>query len=70
MRQTVPVLEMGVGAAVHFRRFELRGGYDVTNWFQLLMIPDIADDIHRGKIVLRQSNLSLDGFFVQVGYSF
>lgn len=69
-RQTVPLLEMALGASIHFRRFDLRGGYEVANWFQLMTTPDIADDIHKGKIMQRQSNLGLDGFFMQLGLSF
>jgi hypothetical protein len=70
IRQTVPLLEMALGASVHFRRFDLRGGYEIANWFQLMTTPDIADDIHKGKVYQRTSNLGLDGFFVQLGMSF
>jgi hypothetical protein len=70
IRQTVPLLEMALGASVHFRRFDLRGGYEIANWFQLMSTPDIADDIHKGKVYQRTSNLGLDGFFLQLGMSF
>jgi hypothetical protein len=69
-RQLVPLLEMSLGASVHYGRFELRGGYEIANWFQLMTQPDFTDDIHKGKIVQRQSSLGLDGFFVQLGVSF
>jgi len=70
MPQSVPLVELGLGASFRFRGFTIRGGYEVTNWFQLITTPDLGDDISVGKLNPRQSNFSLDGFFVQVGYSF
>jgi hypothetical protein len=69
-RQTVPVVEMGLGVAWSFRRFWVRLGYDATNWFQLVDSPAFVDSLSPGKIVRRESNLSLEGFFVQVGAAF
>ena len=65
--QTVPVVEMGLGLAWSWRRFWVRVGYDASNWFQLADTPVFADATSPGKIAHRESNLSLDGFFVQVG---
>ena len=68
--ETVPVLETGIGASWTYRRLTVRAGYEMTNWFQLISTPDFPDDVATGKISWRQSNLSLDGLFVRVSYSF
>lgn len=68
--QSVPLLELGLGASYRFGKLTVRGGYDIANWFNLIATPDLSDDINVGKVAPRQSNFSLDGFFVQFGYSF
>ena len=52
------------------RNWNARAGYEVSNWFQLISIPDFADDVNRGHLMRRQSNYSVDGFFFRLGYSY
>ena len=42
----------------------------MTTWGNLVDRPDSVDDVHRGKMVRRLSDLSLDGLSVQLGIGF
>ena len=66
----VPVLEMGLGVEWTRGRWNLRAGYEVSNWFQLISTPDFADDVTRGRLIRRQSNYSVDGLFFRIAYSY
>jgi hypothetical protein len=68
--QAVPFLEMALGLSWAYRRVSICAGYEFTNWFQLVATPDLPDDVATGKLIWRQSNFSLDGLFVRLGYSF
>jgi hypothetical protein len=68
--ETVPVLEMGIGASWTYRRFSIQAGYEMSNWFQLVSTPEFTDDVATGKLSWRQSSLSLDGFFARISISF
>jgi hypothetical protein len=48
----------------------IRAGYEVTNYFNLVQQPRLADDVAPGKVVTRPSNFSLEGLFVQVGLAY
>jgi hypothetical protein len=65
--QTVPIAEMGLGAALRFRRLFAAAGYEATNWFDLADAPTVGVG---GRPVPRQSNLALDGFFFNFGVAF
>jgi len=61
----VPVAEVGIGVGWEYRNFSLRAGYEFTNWFGLVDLPDFVDDVAQGKFIRRTSDLSLDGLIVQ-----
>jgi hypothetical protein len=67
---TIPVLEMGSGVTWEYRNFRLSAGYEVTNWFNLIDTPAFTNDFAEGKIGRRQSNLSLEGLFLQMGLAY
>ncbi len=67
---TIPVVEMGLGLAWRYRTWNVRAGYEISNWFQLINTPDFADDVNRGHLLRRQSNYSVDGLFFRVGYNY
>ena len=45
-------------------------GYEITHWSGFGEPVRFVDDIGQGKIVTRPSDLSLEGFFFQVGVAF
>jgi hypothetical protein len=67
---TIPVLELGTGVAWEFRNFRIAAGYEMTNWFGLNNSPTFINDFAEGKLGRRQSDLSLEGLFVQMGLTF
>jgi hypothetical protein len=66
----VPVVELGVGVGWEYRSFQVRVGYEMSNWFGLVESPDFTDDVSQGKISRRTSDLSLEGLVVQLGMTF
>jgi hypothetical protein len=67
---TIPVLELGTGVAWEFRNFRIAAGYEMTNWFGLNNSPAFINDFAEGKLGRRQSDLSLEGLFVQMGLTY
>jgi hypothetical protein len=63
--KVVPVAEVGIGIGWEYRNLSIRAGYEFTNWFGLVDLPDFVDDVAQGKFVRRTSDLSLDGLIVQ-----
>jgi hypothetical protein len=61
----VPVAEVGIGIGWEYRNLSIRAGYEFTNWFGLVDLPDFVDDVAQGKFMRRTSDLSLDGLIVQ-----
>ena len=68
--KVVPVTEYGVGLGWQKDNIRIRLGYEMTNWGNLVDRPDFVDDVHRGKMVRRLSDLSLDGLSIQLGIGF
>lgn len=64
-QKVIPVLELGLGVAWQWRCMRVSAGYEVTNWFGLVDLPDIVDDVHQGKYSRRVSDLSLDGLVIK-----
>src|SRR5262245_37487926 len=67
---TIPVVEMGLGLAWQYRNWNIRAGYEISNWFQMVSTPDFVDDVNRGHLTRRQSNYSVDGLFFRLGYNY
>ena len=63
--QALPVLEAMLGAAYHWEGFELAGGYELSNWFNLgerAMFNDAANEGNYGPF---STDLLLEGFVLQ-----
>jgi len=69
-RKVIPVAGIGLGGGWQYRQFSLRVGYEITNYFGLIDQPRLADDVSRGKIITQQADLSLEGLFAQLGFTF
>lgn len=70
VRKVVPVASIAIGGGWQYRNVSIRAGYEVTNFFGLTEPPRFVDDVGQGKVVTRPSYLSLEGFFVQLGFTF
>lgn len=70
IRKVVPVASVGIGAGWQYRTVSVRVGYEITNYFGVVDQPRFTDDVGLGKITTRQSDLSLEGLFVQLGLTF
>jgi hypothetical protein len=68
--KVVPVTECGLGLGWERNNVRARISYEMTNWSNLVDRPDFVDDVHRGKMVHRLSDLSLNGLSVQLGFGF
>jgi hypothetical protein len=68
--KVIPVAELGVGVTFQYRNFRLSAGYEFTNWFGLIDVPDFSDDSHRGKLVRRTGDLSLDGLVLRAEFAY
>ena len=66
----VPVAELGLGVAWHYRNIFVTASYEMTNWFNMVDSPSFVDDTDQGKMARRQSDLSLQGLAVRMGMSF
>jgi hypothetical protein len=69
-QKIIPVADMGMGVEWDYRNVQVRVGYEMTNWFDLIDSPDFTDDVGAGHAGRRTSDLSLEGLAVQVGMSF
>jgi hypothetical protein len=70
IRKVVPVANVGIGGGWQYRTVSIRVGYEITNYFNVIDQVRFTDDIGVGKFTTRQSNLSLEGLFLQVGLTF
>lgn len=70
VRKVVPVAGLAIGGGWQYRTVSVRAGYEVTHFFGLTEPLRFTDDVGQGKLVTRPSYLSLEGFFVQVGFAF
>ena len=64
--QALPVLEAMLGAAYHFDRFEVSGGYELSNWFNLGERATFNDDANEGNYGPFSTDLLLEGFVLQL----
>jgi hypothetical protein len=68
--KTVPVMNLGLGLTWQRKHLTFRVGYEVTHWLNVLERPTFVDDFSPGKVFQRETDLSLDGVFFQLGLSF
>jgi hypothetical protein len=67
--QAVPVIDAAVGVAWNRGPWEIRGGYELANWFNLAdrsMFPSFQ---HEGVYTPQSQDVLLDGLFVRFGYT-
>lgn len=67
--QAVPVIDAAVGVAWNRGPWEIRGGYELANWFNLAdrsMFPDFE---HEGAYTPQSQDVLLDGLFVRFSYT-
>jgi hypothetical protein len=70
VRKVVPTGTVGIGGGWQYNNLSIRAGYEITEWNDIFERPRFTDDVTPGKIVTRPSNLTLEGLFIQVRYSF
>ena len=66
----VPFMQLGLGMEVRYNGVFLRGGYEVSQYFDLTDRPVFTNDLAEGKLTRRVTNLALDGLFLQAGFSY
>jgi hypothetical protein len=67
--QAVPVIEAAVGVAWNRGPWEIRGGYELANWFNLAdrsMFPSLD---HEGAYTPQSQDVLLDGLFVRFSFA-
>lgn len=64
-RRVLPVFGSGIGLGWERRGVAIRVGYEMTNWFNLIDQVRFTNDLAEGKLTTRQSDLSMEGLFVQ-----
>jgi hypothetical protein len=68
--QMVPVVELAAGVNWKFRNVFIGAGYEVTSWINFFDNPVFVDDFASGKFNYRQSDLTLEGFYLRGGVTF
>ncbi len=66
----VPMIGCAIGATWQYRGVTMTAGYQAVNWFGLIQRQAMINDFSEGKMIPRASDLSLDGFFFQLGFAF
>ena len=51
-------------------RFEISGGYELTNWFDVADRSMFVDSVHEGAYSPSSMNLLLEGFFLRGGFTY
>lgn len=69
-RKVVPVASISLGGGWQYRFFSLRVGYELINYFGLIDQPRFTNSNAPGAFTIRSGDLSLEGFFAQMGFSF
>jgi Legionella pneumophila major outer membrane protein precursor len=64
-RRVLPVFGSGIGLGWERRGVAVRVGYEMTNWFNLIDQIRFTNDLAEGKLTTRQTDLSMEGLFVQ-----
>lgn len=66
----IPFMQLGLGLEFRYNGVFLRGGYEVTQYFDLVDRPVFTNDLAEGKLTRRLTHLALDGFFLQAGFNY
>lgn len=68
--KTVPFTKLNLGVTYKKHTWYVRGGYEMANFFGVFDSLRLPDDFTEGRTLPRASDLSWNGFFVQLGLSF
>jgi hypothetical protein len=66
--QAVPALDAAVGLAWNCGRFQVRGGYEMVNWFNFADRSMFPDETHEGAYSPQSTDVLLDGFFLRLTF--
>lgn len=66
----IPFMQLGLGLECRYNGVFIRGGYEVSQYFDLVDRPVFLNDVAEGKLTRRLANLALDGFFLQAGFNY
>jgi hypothetical protein len=69
-RRVVPFAGIAIGGGWQYRTVSIRAGYEITHWSGLTQPLRFVDDVSQGKLSADPADLSLEGFFVQLGLTF
>jgi hypothetical protein len=64
----VTILDLSAGVAWRRGSFDLMLGYELSHWLGLGGGLDVADDLHPGKVLRRNGDLSFDGLMLRAGW--
>jgi hypothetical protein len=67
--QAVPVIDAAVGVAWNRGPWEIRGGYELANWFNLADRSMFPSYQHEGAYTPQSQDVLLDGLFVRFSYT-
>lgn len=67
--QAVPVIDAAVGVAWNRGPVQIRGGYEMANWFNLADRSMFPDERHEGAYAPQANDVLLDGLFVRFSYT-
>lgn len=67
--QAIPVIEGAVGVAWNRGPVQIRGGYEMADWFNLADRSMFPDDTHEGVYAPQSNDVLLDGLFVRFSYT-
>ncbi len=66
--QVVPVTDLSAGVAWQGEHWNLRVGYELVNWYNMVNSPDFPTEANIGKVERRTSNLTLESLAVQLAF--
>jgi hypothetical protein len=66
----VPTAAVTLGGGYRWRGLGLSAGYDLTHYFGGVSRPDFPDDFAEGRAARRRGDLSLDGVFLRLEYTY
>lgn len=66
----VPTAGVSLGGGYRWRSVGLSAGYELTHYFNGTSRPDLSDDFAEGRAVRRRGDLSLDGVFLRLEYTY
>lgn len=70
VRRVIPVLSLGIGGGWQYHNVTIRAGYEITNWFGLIDSPRFNGELSEARFATRSGDLSLEGLFAQIGFSY